>query len=174
MEIKKSELMFDGRILKVYKDQVVLDNGMNVTREIVRHSGAAAVVPITENGEVILVRQYRYAVGRDMLEIPAGLLEPGESSRECAARETEEETGFKPLTLTHLFDYYSSPGYCTECVGIFAAKDLVPSRQHLDADEDVEVKILPLEEAIEKIRSGEIIDGKTVAALMSVSSQTLL
>lgn len=174
MEVKKSELMFDGRILKVYKDQVTLDNGMNVTREVVRHMGAAAVVPLTENGEVILVRQYRYAVGREMLEIPAGLLEPGESMESCAARETEEETGFKPMELTHLFDYYSSPGYCTECVGIFTARNLVPARQHLDPDEDVEVRILPLEEAVEKIRSGEIIDGKTVAALMSISPQTLL
>ena len=93
MEVKKSELMFDGKILKVYKDQVLLDNGMQVTREVVRHTGAAAVVPITDNGEVILVRQYRYAVGRDMLEIPAGLLEPGEDMKKCAARETEEETG---------------------------------------------------------------------------------
>lgn len=174
MEVKKSELMFDGRILKVYRDQVTLDNGMNVTREVVRHMGAAAVVPMTENGEVILVRQYRYAVGREMLEIPAGLLEPGESMESCAARETEEETGFKPMELTHLFDYYSSPGYCTECVGIFAARNLVPTRQHLDPDEDVEVRLLPLEEAIDKIRNGEIIDGKTVAALMSISAQTLL
>ena len=78
MEVKKSELQFDGKILKVYKDQVLLDNGMEVTREVVRHHGAAAVVPVTENGEVILVKQYRYAVGREMLEIPAGLLEPGE------------------------------------------------------------------------------------------------
>lgn len=174
MEVKKSELMFDGKILKVYKDQVLLDNGMTVTREVVRHHGAAAVVPITENGEVILVKQFRYAVGRDMLEIPAGLLEPGEEMAECAARETEEETGFRPMELTHLFDFYSSPGYCTECVGIFAARQLVPSRQHLDPDEDVEVRIIPLEEAIEKVKNGEIIDGKTVAALMSVAAQTLI
>ena len=102
------------------------------------------------------------------------MLEPGESMESCAARETEEETGFKPMELTHLFDYYSSPGYCTECVGIFAARNLVPTRQHLDPDEDVEVRLLPLEEAIDKIRNGEIIDGKTVAALMSISAQTLL
>ena len=174
MEVKKSELQFDGKILKVYKDQVLLDNGMEVTREVVRHHGAAAVVPVTENGEVIFVKQYRYAVGREMLEIPAGLLEPGEKMEECAARETEEETGFRPLEITHLFDFYSSPGYCTECVGVYAAKHLMPSQQHLDPDEDVEVEILPLEEAVDKIRSGEIVDGKTVAAIMSVSAQSLI
>ena len=174
MEVKKSELMFDGKILKVYKDQVLLDNGMQVVREVVRHKGAAAVVPITDNGEVILVRQYRYAVGRDMLEIPAGLLEPGEDMESCAARETEEETGFKPLSVTNLFDFYSSPGYCTECVGIYAARQLVPTRQHLDPDEDVEVTILPLEEAVEKIRDGEIIDGKTIAALLAVCAKNLV
>ncbi|MBQ7916022.1 MAG: NUDIX hydrolase [Firmicutes bacterium] len=174
MEVKKSELMFNGRILKVYKDEVLLDNGMEVTREVMRHQGAAAVVPITDNGEVILVKQYRYAVGKEMLEIPAGLLEPGEEMAVCAARETEEETGYKPMELIHLYDFFSSPGYCTERIGIFAARQLVPSRQHLDADEDVEVVVMPLEEAIEMIKRGEIVDGKTVAALMSVSAQSLI
>ena len=119
MEVKKHELVFDGRILHVYRDEVLLDNGILAEREVVKHSGAAAVVPITENGEVILVKQYRYAIGKETLEIPAGLLEPGEEMAQCAARETEEETGFKPMELTHLFDYYASPGYCTECVGVF-------------------------------------------------------
>lgn len=174
MEVKKSELMFGGRILKVYRDEVVLDNGMEVTREVMRHQGAAAVVPITDNGEVILVKQYRYAVGKEMLEIPAGILEPGEEMAACAARETEEETGYKPMELIHLFDFLSSPGYCTEKIGIYAARKLVPSRQHLDADEDVEVVIMPLEEAVELVKSGEIVDGKTIAAIMSVSAQSLI
>ena len=174
MEVKKSELMFGGRILKEYRDEVVLDNGMEVTREVMRHQGAAAVVPITDNGEVILVKQYRYAVGKEMLEIPAGILEPGEEMAACAARETEEETGYKPMELIHLFDFLSSPGYCTEKIGIYAARKLVPSRQHLDADEDVEVVIMPLEEAVELVKSGEIVDGKTIAAIMSVSAQSLI
>ena len=174
MEVKKSELMFGGRILKVYRDEVVLDNGMEVTREVMRHQGTAAVVPITDNGEVILVKQYRYAVGKEMLEIPAGILEPGEEMAACAARETEEETGYKPMELIHLFDFLSSPGYCTEKIGIYAARKLVPSRQHLDADEDVEVVIMPLEEAVELVKGGEIVDGKTIAAIMSVSAQSLI
>ncbi|MBQ7064190.1 MAG: NUDIX hydrolase [Firmicutes bacterium] len=173
MEVLNSELVFDGRILKVYKDTVVLDNGMTVTREVMRHHGAAAVVPITENGEVILVKQFRYAIGREMIEIPAGLLEPGEEPIQCAARETEEETGFRPAELTHLFDSYASPGYCTECVSVFMAQQLVPSKQHLDPDEDVEIMIVPLDEAAEMIRRGEITDGKTIAALMTVLSQNL-
>ena len=166
MEVKKSELQFDGKILKVYKDQVLLDNGMEVTREVVRHHGAAAVVPVTENGEVILVKQYRYAVGREMLEIPAGLLEPGEKMEECAARETEEETGFRPLEITHLFDFYSSPGYCTECVGVFAAKHLMPSQQHLDPDEFLHVERVPFNEMVHRCVNGEIDDAKTVAAVL--------
>ncbi|MBQ6239716.1 MAG: NUDIX hydrolase [Firmicutes bacterium] len=174
MEVKKHELVFDGRILHVYRDEVLLDNGILAEREVVKHQGAAAVVPITENGEVILVKQYRYAIGKETLEIPAGLLEPGEEMEQCAARETEEETGFKPMELTHLFDYYASPGYCTECVGVYAATQLVPTRQHLDADESVDVVILPLDEAAEMVRRGEIQDGKTIAALMSIWSQNLI
>jgi len=167
MKIEKSEQMFNGRILKVYKDTVTLDNGRTVTREVIRHQGASAVLPLTEEGDVLLVRQFRYALGREILEVPAGLKEPGESPEECARRETEEETGFRPGSLTHLFDYYSSPGYCTECVSIYLAKDLTETSQHLDPDEDVTVIRMPLEEAVEKVRSGEIVDGKTIAALMA-------
>ncbi len=170
MTVEKSEQVFNGRILKVYKDTVALDNGRTVTREVIRHQGASAVLPLTEEGDVLLVRQFRYALGRDILEIPAGLKEPGEAPEDCARREMEEETGYRPGTVTHLFDSYSSPGYCTECVSIYLARDLTKTSQHLDPDEDVTVVRMPLEEAVALVLSGEIVDGKTVAALMAAAS----
>lgn len=166
MKVTDSQLVFNGRAIKVYRDEVTLDNGMDVVREVVRHSGAAAVVPMTEDGKILMVRQHRYAVDAEMLEIPAGCTEEGESRYDCAMRETEEEIGFKPGKLQHLFDFMVSPGYNTERVGIYLASDLIPSKQNLDPDEFITVEARTLSELVEMVRVGEIVDGKTIAAVM--------
>jgi len=167
----ESRVVFDGRIMKVLHDKIRYENGFETDREVAVHHGATAVVPITAEGNVLLVRQYRYAMDEMTLEIPAGLYEPGENPEVCAARELEEETGFKAGKLEFLYRFYSSPGFCTETIHVYKATDLIPSKQNLDEDEFVEIFEVPLSEAVAMIHDGRIVDGKTIAALSYVSLQ---
>jgi len=163
--MQNSKLVFQGRLISVRVDTVELPDGRTTTREVVEHPGAVAVVPIDDEGCVLLVRQYRYAIGRDLLEIPAGTREPNETPEETARRELAEEIGHEPGTLRKLFQVYLAPGYSTEKIHYFIATDLRPVTATGDEDEFIEVVRVPLPEALTGIASGEFQDAKTVAAI---------
>lgn len=167
-ELLRSEKVFDGRLIALRKDTVRLPNGRESSREVVVHPGAVAIVPILDDRKVILVSQYRHAVGKTLMEIPAGTLHPDEKPEECALRELREETGYIAGRLEKLLSLYLAPGYSTELIHLFLAEDLRPAKSETDEDEFIELVIVPLDEAVVKILKGEIQDAKTVAALLLV------
>lgn len=161
-----SEPLYDGKILKLRKDTVELENGETAFREVVEHSGGVCVLPLTEDGQVLLVRQFRYAFGEVLLEVPAGKLNPGEDHRECGLRELLEETGVIPSSFEYMGVLYPTTAYLTEIIHMYIAKGLQFAEQNLDADEFLDVVKLPFEEALEKILTGEMKDSKTQILLM--------
>jgi ADP-ribose pyrophosphatase len=162
------ELMFDGTLLQVRRDTVKLPDGSHGTREYIRHPGAVAIVPIFDDGGVLLERQFRYPHGRDFIEIPAGKLEPGEPQLETAKRELLEETGYTALEWTRVGVIHTAIAYTDEGIEIFLARKLSLGKRKLDAGEFLETLIVPFDEAIAMIRDGRITDAKTVAALLWV------
>lgn len=167
-----SKKIYDGKILNLRVDDVLLPSGINAKREVVEHKNAVAVLPIDACGRILFVSQYRYAVSAEMIEIPAGLCEEGESPKETAVRELQEECGYKPESIEKVCEFYCSPGFSTELVTLYIAKDLKVSRLPQDADECIEVLKFTLEEAMEKITKGEISDAKTIAAIYWYASQS--
>ncbi len=165
-EVIRSERIFQGRVVNLRVDTVRLPNGRISQREIVEHRGAVAIVPMLDDDTVLMIRQYRLAVNAVLLEVPAGTLEPGEPPERCAARELEEETGHRAGTLQPLFSQYLAPGYSQEILHVFLARDLHPTSQQTEEDENVEVVPMPLQEAVDRVLSGEIKDAKTIAALL--------
>lgn len=164
-----STLIYDGRVLHVYKDKVGLPNGRTSTREYCVHNGAVAVVPLTKDNKVICVRQYRYAMGRVVLEIPAGKLDYiGEDHAEAALRELREETGYRTPSLTHIGDLCTSPALLTEIIYMYLAEDLTPGDTDFDEDETLELVEIPLDELVGMIIRGEVQDSKTQAAVLKV------
>lgn len=162
-----SELLYDGKVVTLYKDTVELPDGNSSVREYVKHIGAVCVIPVTDDGEVILERQYRYAVGEILVEIPAGKLDfPGENWEEAARRELREETGAEAGELIDLGDYYGSPAIMGERIRMFLARKITFTEQHLDDDEFLETFRLPLDEAVRRVLAGEIPDGKTQTAIL--------
>lgn len=161
-----TETIYEGKLVRLYRVTVRLPNGETSFREIVRHPGAVAMVPLTANDEVILVQQFRLASERIMLEIPAGTLNPGEDPRLAAGRELQEEIGLKPGRLTSLGGEYTAPGYTTEHIHLFLAEDLAPAPLAVDDDEFLETVTLPLDEALRRVETGAIQDGKTITALL--------
>ena len=164
----KRELKFKGTILEFYQDTMEIDGDHTVVWDFIKHKGAAAVVPVTEDGKILMVRQYRNALERYTLEIPAGALDAeDEPGLTCASRELEEETGYRSEHLEWLITLRTTVAFCNERIEVYVAKDLIPSRQHLDEDEFIDLKAYSLDELKEKIFSGEIEDAKTVASLMA-------
>ncbi|QNM06064.1 NUDIX hydrolase [Qiania dongpingensis] len=164
----KRELAYQGKILNIYKDYMALPNGHTAVWDFVEHKGAAAVVPVTREGKILMVRQYRNALERYTLEIPAGALNfAGEPKEVCAARELEEETGFRAGKLEWLINVNTTVAFCNEIIGIYLASDLIPSKQHLDEDEFLDVEEYGLQELLDMIFTGKITDGKTIAALLA-------
>jgi ADP-ribose pyrophosphatase len=171
-EVLSTRRIHDGRIVKLSLEEVRLPNGNEVTLEIIRHPGAAAVVPVDDQGRVILVRQYRHATGSWLLEVPAGKLDhPGESPEACALREVEEETGYRANRLVPLGWIWTTPGFTDEKIWLYLATELTPTRASLQADEVLTVETMPLAEAVRKATSGEIVDAKSVCALVRASAQ---
>jgi ADP-ribose pyrophosphatase len=160
-----SSRVYDGRILNFRVDQVALGNGGTTKREVIEHRGAAAIVPVTRDRDVILVRQYRYAITTNLLEIPAGTMEPGETPEQCASRELEEETGYRCKEIEKILEFFPVPGYSTEKIHVYLAKGLINSKMHTEDDEKIELEIMPFHRALEKVRSGEIQDAKSICAL---------
>lgn len=163
-----SREVFSGKIIRVRVDRVQLPNGKETMREIVEHSGAVAVVPVTEDGRVVLVRQFRKPVEKVLLEIPAGLLEKGEPPDLCALRELEEETGYRPGKLEKLCEFYTSPGFSDEKLYLYFAGELEEGEGTADSEEILEIFHLSLEDAVALIRTGEIEDAKTIIGLLTV------
>ncbi len=155
--------MYEGKLLHVYFDEVEI-SGKTYRREVVSHPGAAAVIPVTENKEILFVKQYRYPVKRELLEIPAGKLDEAEDSAHCALRELEEETGYIG-NIRELGYIYTTPGFSDEKIYLYLADHLVYTQQRLDEGEYLEVLKIPVEEVLEMIRNGRISDAKTIAAI---------
>lgn len=168
-ELLEVREIFPGRTVRLNVEKVRLPNGQVANLEIVRHSGAAAVVPVTDDGHVFLVRQYRYATGGYLLEVPAGKLDPGEEPEACARRETEEEIGYRPGKLQPLGWIWATPGFADERIWLYLATGLEPARQELGADEVLSIERMTLAEAVDKAASGEIHDSKSVCALLRVA-----
>lgn len=169
----KRELKYQGAILKIY-DDVVIANGHEAHWDFIHHNGAAAVVPVTEDGKILMVRQFRNALNRETLEIPAGALDfPEEPKIQCAYRELEEETGFRTEQLEYLISVNTTVAFCDESIDIFVAKNLIPSKQNLDEDECIEVEAWEVKDLEELIYSGKITDGKTIAAIMAYARKYL-
>ncbi len=161
------ELSYQGKILKVYTDHVEV-NGQPSDWDFIHHDGGAAVVPVTKDGKILMVRQYRNALERFTLEIPAGALDSKEETGlECVSRELEEETGYRSEHIEWLVTIHSWPAFVDEQVEVFVARDLIPSKQHFDEEEDIELEEYTIEELKEKIFNGEIKDSKTVAGLLA-------
>ncbi|MET3289603.1 UNVERIFIED_CONTAM: ADP-ribose pyrophosphatase [Brevibacillus sp. OAP136] len=162
-----SQPIYDGRIIKVKVDEVVLPNGKTAKREIVNHQGAVAVMALTDDNKLLAVRQFRKPLERSIIEIPAGKLERGEEPIECARRELLEETGYTAKELTLLSSFYTSPGFADEILHLFVATGLTAGEAQPDEDEFVEVLHLSLEEARQLHAAGDIRDAKTVVALFA-------
>jgi len=169
-----SQTIFSGRVIHLQVDEVELPNGNTSTREIVKHPGAVTVIAITEENKLVLVRQFRKPLEKTILELPAGKLETGEDPIECAFRELEEETGYKAESMEHWVSFYTSPGFADEYLHVYRARGLSKGNTHLDQDEFVELVELTLPECLERMRSGEICDAKTVAAIYYWQYQMLL
>jgi len=160
--------IYQGRVVKLDLVSVKLPDGQTSQREIITHPGAVAIVALDEAKNVLMVRQYRLAAGRVMLEIPAGTLEPNEAPIVCAERELQEETGYKPQNLTPIGGIFVAPGYTTEYIHLFRASDLIESRLEMDSDEFIEVIKIPLSQALDMVDKGEIQDAKSIAGLLRV------
>ncbi len=163
-----SEKVFEGRIINVYCDTLMMPDGKEAKREVIRRGGAAAVIPVDEDGNIIFVRQYRHPAGRKVLEIPAGMNEGDEDSLVCAKRELEEETGYKSEKLSLITAMYPTIGFCDEIIHIYVATDLSKGKQNFDPDEFIEVEKYDVETAIKMIFNGEIVDSKTIIAILAL------
>ena len=161
----KSEKVYSGKILSVKLSTVELPDQKYSKREIVLHDNAVAVVAIHDD-KILLVKQYRISVDKIIYEVPAGMIEHDENPKDAALRELEEETGYRAKSIEYLTEFYSTPGFCTEKLSIFYAKDLEFVGQNLDEGENLEVVEMPLKEAMSMIESGEIMDGKTISSIL--------
>lgn len=165
VHVQRRDLLRKGRVFDITVENVTFASGFNLDLEIIRHPGAAAIVPLNEANEVLLLKQYRHAIGGDLWEIPAGTFEDGEAPLVCAQRELGEETGHMAATWTRLGAITPVPGYSDERIQLFLARDLTPTRQKLDPDEIVEVHKVPLNQVIAMIAGGRIEDAKTIAGI---------
>lgn len=161
--------IYDGHLVKLDLHKIRLPDGKTGKREIVQHPGAVAIVPLDNENQVILVRQFRLAANAFVLEIPAGTLEPGEQPEACARRELQEEIGHDSANLESLGGIYTAPGYTTEFIHLFMATDLAESPLEGDTDEFIEVVRMPIEEALQRVDANEIVDSKTVVGLLRVA-----
>ena len=161
-----SEEKFRGVIVTVKADKVELTNGHTAYREVVEHPGGVGIVAINDEGNVFMVRQFRYPLGKEIMEIPAGKLEKGENPLDCAVRELSEETGYSAGKMISLGEMYPSPGYCKEVLYAYLATELTPGASHPDDDEFLSVEMVPFDKAVSMALSGELRDAKTVVALL--------
>jgi ADP-ribose pyrophosphatase len=170
-KIVRTKKIYKGRIINLVVHDVQLQNGDSAKRELVQHPGAVALVALDHKQNVLMVRQFRIAAGKVLSEIPAGTLRPDEPPDDCAIRELQEETGYKPGKLEKLGGFYVAPGYTTEYIHLYLATDLIESRLDGDADEFIEVDRVSLPDALAMIERGDIQDGKTITGLLRVAGR---
>lgn len=163
-----SEQKFDGRIVKLFVDQVELENGETATREVIKHPGGVCILPLDEENNVLMVRQFRYPPQKILLEIPAGKMEFGEDHRACGLRELKEETGCTCDEFIYLGNLIPTPAYDNEVIHMYLARGLHGGDQNLDEDEFLEIEKIPLERAVKMVMNNEIADAKTQIALLKV------
>lgn len=161
-----SEEIFKGKVISLYKDTVLLPNGNEATRELVKHNGGVCIVALTENEEVYVVEQFRYPFNKVILEIPAGKIDVNEDPLVCGKRELEEETGLIAQHYENLGDFYPTVGYTSEIIYTYMATNLSLAKQNLDEDEFLNVKKIPLKDLYTMVMNGEIQDGKTQTAIL--------
>jgi ADP-ribose pyrophosphatase len=166
LKVLRSESIYSGRIISLIKDTIVLHSGHTVIREKIIHPGSVGILPVLEDGRLVLIEQFRYVVGSSLLEIPAGTIEEGESPEECAARELQEETGYRAGKLTPISAFYLTPGYSSEFMWLFKATELEVGEMKPMLDESIEVRKISLGEALQLIKSGGIRDVKTICAIL--------
>ncbi len=171
--VDESVLLRD-RAYHVARVTLEVSDGSTQTRGIIRHRGAVIVLPLLDDGKIVLIRNTRWVVGQTLVELPAGGLEPGEEPIAAAARECAEESGFRPQSVEHLGDFYTSPGFSDERMYAFVARGLSPVGQHLEVDEAIDVLPIPGEEALRMIDRGEIVDAKTIVTLLLAERRGLL
>jgi ADP-ribose pyrophosphatase len=164
--------IYTGKVVTLNIDTVTLPNGATIDLETIRHPGAAAVVPVKDDGTVVLVRQFRHAAGGFIYEIPAGKLQPGEDPLHCASRELEEEVGYRAASFELLTSIFTAPGFADEVIHVYKATGLTKGRQQLDPDEVLDIIEMPLAEAVNKIEDGTIRDAKTIVGLQAVYLRT--
>lgn len=160
-----SQTIYEGKVITLKVDEVELPNGKTASREIVTHPGAVAVMAITDDNRLVVVRQFRKPLERTIVEIPAGKLEPGEEPVVCAHRELEEETGYTTQTMQHVASCYTSPGFANEIIHLYRTNGLIAGEAKPDEDEFVELMHITIEEAQQLIAAGEICDAKTIMAV---------
>jgi ADP-ribose pyrophosphatase len=165
MRIVNQREVFAGRVISLSIDEIAIAH-QKMEMECIRHPGGAAVVPLLQNDSVVMIEQYRYAVGTTLWEIPAGRLEEGENPRACAVRELEEEAGYTAAHMVKLADIYSAPAYCSEIISIFLATGLILGSQHLEEDEFIRVVNVPLEDALTRVLTAGVSDAKTLVGLL--------
>ncbi|MFH1663119.1 MAG: NUDIX hydrolase [Chloroflexota bacterium] len=165
-ETLSSREIYSGRILKLRADDVRLPDGCQAKHEIIEHSNAVAIVAIDANDNVLLVKQFRKPVEKELLEIPAGCIEDGEEADATVIREMREETGYRPQKIERLGGFYSTPGFCTEYLYLYLATDLVPDELHAEDTDDIELVRVPLCNSAGLISSGTICDAKSIAGLL--------
>ena len=168
---KDRQLKYTGNILKIYEDTVIA-NGHEAHWDYIHHDGAAAVIPVMDDGKILMVKQYRNALERDTLEIPAGKLDdPDEEGIVCASRELKEETGYSSDDLEWLLTIRTTVAFCDEAIDVFVARNLIPSHQHLDEDEVIHVERWSIEDLQKLIYTGKMTDAKTVAGIMAYAAK---
>jgi len=163
------EVLFKGRLLRMERDTVRLPNGLQTSREVVRHPGAVGIIALKDQ-QVLMVRQYRYAIAQITLEIPAGKLDPQEPPHDCAVRELREETGYRG-TMEHISTFYTTPGFTDEVMHLFLARDLVWDPLNPDDDEFIEVERIPWDEAVQRAQQNEFNDAKTILGILLVKGR---
>ncbi len=164
--ILSHEEIYSGKIVTLHVDTVRQASGRSGIREVVLHPGGVAAVPVLKDGRLLLIRQFRYPIGKYILELPAGKMDSGQTPLDTIAREIEEETGYCAGAITHECSFYTSPGFSNECIHLFLAHDLTLKTQRLEEGEHITVEPYSVEECLEKIRSGEICDGKTIIGIL--------
>ena len=166
-ETLSSRLIYEGHVIKLRIDTVRMPGGKQSTREIIEHDECVAVIAVDAGGDILLVSQFRKAIEKDLLEIPAGGIDQGESPEDAVCREMSEETGYRPQKVQRLGGFYSAPGYCTEYLYLYLATDLIPERLYAEDTEGISVVRVSVEEIPGLINSGKICDAKSIAGLLT-------
>lgn len=169
--MKDKNLIYKGKVLDISLETAKLPNGKAVDLEIIRHPGGACIIPVYDNGDILMVRQYRHAAGGIIWEIPAGRIDDGEDALNCAVRELEEEGGVRAGKIEKLGDFFTTPGFCTELLHIYLATELRPCGQKLEADEYLEVERVSFDKAVDMVYRGDIKDSKTIIAIMMAKNR---